>query len=296
MHHARSAISVGRTGGVSSPMAERSRRGMVRAVSDSDNPGFSKSAEVAFEAMGPVYDDFTAHHDYELWLGSLIPELEANGLTGKKLLDVACGTGKSFIPLLERGWEVTACDISSEMLQLARTKAGERATLVVSDMRDLPKFGEFDLVLCLDDAINYLLEPEELTRALAGMRQNLAATGLLLFDANTIQPYRTFFAEDVVVEKGGIRLLWRGRSTPEAQPGAIYEATFEVELLEGGSELSVEPEVHRQRHFSFPEIQAALNHAGLNCLDVFGHDHRAIPDRPLDEAKHTKAIYIAGRR
>ena len=81
-------------------------------------------AEQAYEAIAPVYDDFTAHHDYELWLGNLLPKLRRHGLNGHRLLDVGCGTGKSFIPMLERGWKVTACDISPSMLELARAKAG----------------------------------------------------------------------------------------------------------------------------------------------------------------------------
>src|SRR3954451_22166659 len=84
----------------------------------------SRDAEIAYEAIAPVYDDFTAHHDYELWLGNLLPKLEDRGLSGRRLLDVGCGTGKSFIPMIERGWEVSACDISPSMVELARAKVG----------------------------------------------------------------------------------------------------------------------------------------------------------------------------
>src|SRR3954453_2540364 len=130
-------------------------------------------AEIAYEAIAPVYDDFTAHHNYELWLGNLLPELKRHGLRGNRLLDVACGTGKSFIPMLNRGWEVTASDISPAMVELARGKVGDAADLSVADMRELPDFGQFDLVWCLDDAVNYLLSGEELEQALSGMHRNL---------------------------------------------------------------------------------------------------------------------------
>jgi SAM-dependent methyltransferase len=70
----------------------------------------------------------------------------------------------------QAGWEVTACDISPSMLELARAKAGDVARLSVADMRELPTFGEFDLVWALDDAVNYLLSGEELGKALSGMR------------------------------------------------------------------------------------------------------------------------------
>jgi SAM-dependent methyltransferase len=241
-------------------------------------------AQRTYEAMAPVYDAFTGHYESEAWIADLVKELERHGLTGKRLLDVGCGTGTSFLPMLAQGWEVTGCDISPAMLALAREKAGEAVQLAIADMLDLPEFGEFDLVWALDDAINYLLSPEELETALAGMRANLASTGLLLFDVNELQAYRTFFAETTVVEREGRRLIWQGLASADVPPGSICESQMEVapgEVLK-----------HRQRHFPEAEVRDALASAGLECLDVYGHGLDGIPTQPL-EPTHTKAIYIA---
>lgn len=247
-----------------------------------------------YEAYAPVYDLFTAHHDYEGWLADLLQAAEKHGLTGRRLLDVACGTGKSFLPLLPRGWRVTGCDISPSMLKLAREKTGGAVRLEVADMRELPLFGEFDLVWCLDDAVNYLLDEEELERALAGMRANLAADGLLVFDVNALHAYRTFFAETEIVERGGHRLAWRGRTAPDVAPGSICESTLEVAALDPQAEgAEVSTHSHRQRHFPKAEVLAALERAGLECLDVYGHGFDGVFKQPLDESVHTKAIYIA---
>jgi SAM-dependent methyltransferase len=251
-------------------------------------------AEIAYEAIAPVYDDFTAHHDYELWLGNLRPELERHGLKGDRLLDVACGTGKSFIPMLERGWQVTASDISAAMVELARSKVGNAVDLSVADMRDLPNFGEFDLVWCLDDAVNYLLSGEELSLALAGMRRNLGPGGLLMFDVNSLEAYRTFFAEEVVVERDGRRLVWKGRSTADVQASSISEASFEVLPLEGEDGPRIPPQMHRQRHFPEAEVLARLEAAGFECLEVFGHGEDAVLRQPFEDEVHSKAVYIAG--
>lgn len=248
-------------------------------------------AEQAYEAMASVYDDFTAHHNYELWLGNLLPKARGHGLRGHRLLDVGCGTGKSFLPMLERGWEVTACDISTSMLELARAKAGDAAQLSVADMRELPVFGEFDLVWSLDDAVNYLLSGEELGRALSGMRANLAPGGLLMFDVNTLQAYRTFFAEEQRLERGGRRLVWRGQGDGNAPPGSIGEARFEAEPEDGVAE--VETHVHRQRHFPEAEVLELLAASGLECLDVYGHGFDAVPKQPVEELVHSKAVYIS---
>jgi SAM-dependent methyltransferase len=247
-----------------------------------------------YEAYAPVYDLFTAHHDYEAWLADLLGAGELRGLTGRRLLDVGCGTGKSFLPVLPRGWEVTGCDISPAMLDLARKKVGKEVRLEVADMRELPVFGEFDLAWCLDDAINYLLSTDELERGLAGMRANLAPTGLLMFDVNTLLAYRTFFAETEVIERGGQRLVWTGRTPAEVEPSSICESTLKASSLdpaEGGGE-TIEHD-HRQRHFPEAEVLAAIERSGLECLDVYGHGYDGVFKQPLDESVHTKAIYVA---
>jgi 2-polyprenyl-3-methyl-5-hydroxy-6-metoxy-1,4-benzoquinol methylase len=70
------------------------------------------SARDAYDVAADVYDDFTAHHDYEGWTALIERLARAHGLAGGRLLDVGCGTGNSFLPFLERGYQVTACDIS----------------------------------------------------------------------------------------------------------------------------------------------------------------------------------------
>jgi SAM-dependent methyltransferase len=265
---------------------------MDAAALQPSRPG-GQWAERAYEALAPLYDDFTAHHDYELWLGNLLPKLRRHGLSGHRLLDVGCGTGKSFLLMIERGWEVTACDISPSMLELARAKAGDAARLSVADMRELPVFGEFDLVWALDDAVNYLLSGEELAKALSGMRANLAPGGLLMFDVNTLQSYRSFFAEEQRLERGGRTLVWRGQGSAGTAAGSISEARFEVEA--GDDAADFETHVHRQRHFPEADVLELLEAAGLECLDVYGHGFDAVPKQPVEELVHSKAVYMARR-
>jgi SAM-dependent methyltransferase len=243
-----------------------------------------------FECMAPFYDAFTAHHDYELWLGNLLPELRERGLPEHgRLLDLACGTGKSFLPLLSRGWTVTGVDASPAMLAEAQAKTRGLARLVRADLRDLPCLGQFDLVWCLDDAVNYLLAPDELTACFAGVRRNLAPTGLSLFDVDALASYRGFFATTEVVAHDEGHLIWRGQTPKNAGPGV--QARAELEVRDGRGRL-VERIVHRQRHYSVSEVAACLDAAGLELVDVFGHGTDAVLEQPLDEARHTKAIFI----
>jgi SAM-dependent methyltransferase len=248
------------------------------------------TAQAAYDAMAAAYDEFTANHDFELWLGNLIPLLERHGLSGHRLLDVACGTGKSLIPMLDRDWEVVGCDLSPGMVARARTKVGHRAPISVADMRTIPAFGEFDLVWCLTDAVNYLLGEKELAQAMSGFAKNLAEGGLVAFDINTVKAYRTFFAEETVIERSGRRLCWQGLVDASTfSPGSIAEARFSDSLEPDSQTLPL----HRQRHFPVAEVLAALEKAQLECVGVYGIHYDAIPHQPLEEESHTKAVYIA---
>lgn len=255
--------------------------------------GDGRHAELAYEAVAPVYDDFTAHHDYRLWVGTLLEMAQEHGLRGDTVLDVACGTGKSFLPLLEDGWKVTACDLSPSMAELARAKVGGKVRIEVADMRELPVYGSFDLVCCLDDAVNYLHSQAELEQALRGMAANMAPHALLIFDSNTLTTYRDFFGEHVEVEANGRRMIWDGRSGGEVEPGEISEALFEVEPIEPGTGPRIEPELHRQRHHPESEVRAAIDAAGLELAALYGHHHDVVLGQPMSEDDHTKAIYVA---
>lgn len=243
---------------------------------------------MSYDAIAPVYDEFTASYDLELWLDGILTGLEGVGLQGKRLLDVGCGTGGSLLPMLKRGWQVTGCDISPAMVEQARPKVGDSVRLEVADMKRLPVFGEFDLVWALGDAVNYLMSGEELEGALRGMRENLAPDGLLAIDANALFVFRHFFAETTVVERDGGRLVWSGQAAPDAAPGNVYEARFDVEGVEG-----TESHVHRQRHFPEGEILDAIAGAGLECRAVFGYGDDVVLTQPLNEDEHMRGFYVA---
>lgn len=247
------------------------------------------AAREAYDAYASAYDDFNRGYKYERWTDRLLEKAVECGAAGDRLLDVACGTGLSFLPMIERGWRVTGCDVSPAMLEIAAGKVDGAVELLLADMRELPDLGEFDLIWSVNDALNYLLSPEEMTATLAGMARNLAPRGLVLFDVNTLVTYRTFFSREIVVEEKGRRLVWEGRTRPEeVVPGSTHEARFVAEGEEGSEH------VHRQRHFPEAEVLAAADAAGLSCRAVFGEFEGDLSPG-LDEDGHTKAVYVLSR-
>ncbi len=241
-----------------------------------------------YDLIARHYDGFTGHHDYQAWLAALLPALEAHGLRGSRCLDAGCGTGKSTIPMIERGWEVTACDNSSGMLEQLRGKVGEQIRIEHADLQRMPVLGEFDLILCLGDVLNYCAADGPLDGVFAGLRQNLAPNGLLLFDLNTLTTYRTFYAEVAEVEVAGSTVRWSGQGDGSALEGEFAESVMSIDGPDGEVRT-----VHRQRHVPREEALASMAQAGLECVDLFGQGFDGVLEAPVEEDRHTKAVYIA---
>ncbi|WP_019850103.1 bifunctional 2-polyprenyl-6-hydroxyphenol methylase/3-demethylubiquinol 3-O-methyltransferase UbiG [Desulfitobacterium sp. PCE1] len=77
-----------------------------------------------------LFDPVAAHYDswYDTELGSVSDQVERHlaqsmfKAPGPKVLEIGCGTGQYTSWLLQEGYEVTAIDISGEMMDLAQKK------------------------------------------------------------------------------------------------------------------------------------------------------------------------------
>ena len=197
--------------------------------------------------------------------------------------------------MLARNYKVTACDLSPAMVARARERLGDRGEAAVADMRALPWRERFDLVTCLDDAVNYLLDPGDLTAALRSMRRALVPGGTLVFDVNTMRTYRSTFGSEFEVDSGSRRFRWSGAPVGARgpAPGGVFSARIEVLDGEGGARPSGGR--HTQRHHPRPAVEASCRAAGLRVLDVRGLLPGGALDSDGDEDRHLKLIYVARR-
>lgn len=248
------------------------------------------AALLAYERLAAVYDRFTDSYDHDGWVSRLERIARRHGLSGRRALDVACGTGKSFAPLVRRGYDVWACDLSPAMVDQAR-RAGvlDPERIAVADMRQLPYAGAFALVTCLDDAVNYLLDEDDLAAAFESVARVLAPDGVYLFDANTLSTYRDGFGTRATFERPLADAIWRGETTGPIVAGALCAAS--IELGPGAATVSR----HVQRHHPESTVRHALASAGLACRAVLGQSPGGVLHPEADEDEHTKLVYVAGR-
>jgi SAM-dependent methyltransferase len=251
-----------------------------------------ESTVTEYDAFAPFYDAFTAASDYDRWTGFVLELAQRLGLRGKSLLDLACGTGKSFLPFLERGFEVTGCDASGAMLGEAARKA-PGVPLVRADLREVGSLGRFDLVTCFDDSLNYLLDERDLGRSFLSIAANLHPAGLALFDLNTLLAYRTIFASDSVTVGDKAVFAWHGEAASDSPPGCLAAAQLEIFAACAGGLYERVRSRHAQRHFPTDRVTTLLAQAGLDCLAVRGVCDDGALDLELDEARHLKVLYAA---
>lgn len=248
----------------------------------------------AYDPLAVAYGTLTANYDYDRWLTAIEALARDAGLEGNRLLDVACGTGSSFLPLRDR-YEVVGCDLSQAMLHQAAARAGEaRVRLYKHDMRRLPELGSFDLVLCLDDSLNHLLEPGDVEATLRGIASNLAPGGVAVFDVNTLAALRSF-SDQFVTEDERHVVVWRGEGPSDLSPRGTTSARIDVfartgELYERSRARIVE------RHYPAGDVVSYLTAAGLELVRVLGQSPGVHLEGDIDELRHTKALFVARRR
>jgi magnesium-protoporphyrin O-methyltransferase len=90
-------------------------------------------------------------------------------LTGARLLDAGCGTGALAVEAARRGANVTAIDLSANLVDVARERAAPvegvgSLRFLSGDMLD-PELGSFDHVVAMDSLIHY--PADEIVIALA---------------------------------------------------------------------------------------------------------------------------------
>ncbi|MBS3794770.1 MAG: class I SAM-dependent methyltransferase [Candidatus Thorarchaeota archaeon] len=142
--------------------------------------------------LGGEFDNIALAYDYSIdWEERLRREIPfivdvARNVDGKRILDLACGTGRHAMELDKRGAVVKGIDNSSNMIKKARElaeRSGSDAEFLVADMRDMKKSisGNFDLVLCLGNSLALLPDLTTLQQVASDVHDVLVPDGIFLY-------------------------------------------------------------------------------------------------------------------
>lgn len=144
---------------------------------------------MSYETFAYYYDslmDPQFYKDYEQFIYQTCDFSE--------VLELGCGTGEIAIRLAKNQKKVFATDLSEDMLEVAKQKAMyENVDLMLQrvDMCDFSTSYQVDLILCLCDSLNYLLDTKDIIKTFQNVYQSLKKDGTFIFDIDSLYKMNT---------------------------------------------------------------------------------------------------------
>lgn len=226
----------------------------------------------AYDMLSAVYDRLNEDVDYAKW-AQFYEECFDRYLPERPtlVLELGCGTGAMTIELARRGYDMTALDISPEMLSHAYSRCADKGIFGVlfleGDMCDFELYGTVGAVVCCLDGINHLLSEKELADCFALVHNYLDPDGLFLFDVNTPYKFQNIYADnDYVLERDGAVCVWRNRLSDDARQCDFHLTVFEQE--EDGL-YTRQDGVQSELCYDMDTLKRLLGEAGFEFVAVF---------------------------
>ncbi|MGM0752247.1 MAG: class I SAM-dependent DNA methyltransferase [Bacillota bacterium] len=225
---------------------------------------------MSYERFAYMYDYLMQDVPYDGWLEFVNKQADAHSIQGKRVLDIACGTGELSLRLVRDGYDVTGVDLSQDMLMVAQEKALEmnvKLSLFQQDMSKLDSLGEYDLITIFCDSLNYLEDELDVKNTFKSVFAHLKQDGLFLFDVHSIfKMTQIFINKTFTLTDDHVSYIWD--CFPGETPNSVeHELTFFVKDEETNQYERVE-ELHKQRTYPILTLKEWLKDAGFEVLNV----------------------------
>lgn len=136
-----------------------------------------------------LYKEFAWYYDliyknkkYQAEVQFIDSVLKKYQVKGKKILDVACGSGNHAKILIKKRYDVVGIDKNIEMLKIAQKKV-PKAYFKVADMKSFSLKRKFDIILCMFTSIHYNLTKGDLLKTILNFKKHLNDNGLIIIDS-----------------------------------------------------------------------------------------------------------------
>jgi SAM-dependent methyltransferase len=222
---------------------------------------------------------------------------------GGPVLELGAGTGRVTVVLAKAGFDVTAVELSTAMLDAARDRFDRargvrgRVRLVRGDMADLRVRGRFRTVLVPFRSFNHLYSIDRQLAALRGIRRRLAEGGLAVVDLWNPDPVdlrdmdgKVQVAYERKHAQRGTRVVQRFRVQCD-WPAQMAYLDYWWDEYRGRRRVGRDHAPMRWRWFGRYEFEHLLARAGLRPLRLHG-DFDGGPYRESSE----DLIFVVGRR
>lgn len=239
---------------------------MVIAILMTETP----ENEGIYSGFARGYDLVMKDVDYPLWAQYVLDLLEHYQINGRRILNLACGTGSTEAVWAKAGYKVTGIDQSATMIEEAIRKNPDlpHTTFQVGDMRTLDLHEEYDFVFCLYDSLNYLTHPRDVQSCFEGVARHLRSGGGFIFDVATEANILENFTNTTYSENfEDFAYIWENEYNIKTK---ICRSDFYFFLRMAGEQVFTRShEVHYQRIYTNRELLRWLREAGFEFLGSY---------------------------
>lgn len=242
----------------------------------------------AYTVLAQCYDRLTGDVDYGKWADYAQRHFGRLKRPVHTVLELGCGTGSLTRLLAERGFSVTAVDLSPDMLTVAEQKCrGLDVRFLCQDMTRPGRIGQVDAVVSGLDSVNYVTRPRQLRRMFRLVSDALAPGGLFLFDVKTPAALEGADGQTCLDEDDGLYCVWRADYYPRRRVCAYGLDLF---LREEDGRWTRGGEYHEEYAYTMDELEGFLGEAGFPHIKRYG-DKTMSP--PRDGAQR---VFFAARK
>lgn len=178
-----------------------------------------------YQKSAAYYDALYGFKDYDAAAKQLRDVIHRIRPNARRLLDVACGTGRH-LEVLRQWYEVEGVDVSQEMLEAARQRL-PGVPLHRQDMIKMDLGQRFDVVVCLFSSIAYVRTVENMHRTIQSFARHLMPAGLLVLEPFfSPEQYWMHTVTLNTLNEPDLKVAWMYTSDPPENDIAILNIHF----------------------------------------------------------------------
>ena len=223
----------------------------------------------SYNEMAYVYDRLMRPDvDYERYCDYIENLFGLYGISPDLVCDLACGTGNITVPMARRGYDMTAVDISGDMLNVAREKSEGLDILYLNqNIADIDLYGTMGAFLCMIDGINYIISPAALQKMFTRLKTCfMDPDAVLIFDISSRYKLERVIGNNTFIHsEKNVFYSWQNTYYPKNSLSDML-LNFFVRSDKGYKRFE---ERHLQRAYSEKELTHLLRSAGFTMIDTF---------------------------